>query len=386
MDTVRAPQGLDATDRVALGLDATHLFYLVTFSMAAWALIRSGAPGFIRLPVAAVALLIGASLAWVNLRGRALDEWIVLYAKFRLRVFLTQRGATVGITERRLEKKPRLPVPAERGANGMEPDVVSMRAPRRARRVAFYSHAGGCGKTTLALESAALAAGRHGERVALIQLDPCAGDLGIRLGLEESAALPEMENEIADGMLIESAMRHHRSGISVIAGVAGSTALLSAAALARVLSHLDRSGYTLVVVDLGTGTLARQELPARKALVGLMDIIYCVFTASPSGIFNVYGSVATIRRAGFRTPRLVLNRQDEVVPLDDVCGDLRLEVTASVPTLPGVACAERKHEAACTRDLPTALALAPIIADIFPAGAVPRQAVVPGYEFAAAAP
>jgi MinD-like ATPase involved in chromosome partitioning or flagellar assembly len=81
----RAPQGLAAEDRLALGLTASHLSYLVTCSLAGYALLASALPGVLKYPVGLLVIGIGALLAWGRLGQRPLDRWVWLAIRFYLR-------------------------------------------------------------------------------------------------------------------------------------------------------------------------------------------------------------------------------------------------------------------------------------------------------------
>lgn len=81
----RAPQGLAAEDRLAFGLTASHLSYLVVGSLAGYAILASGLPGLLKYPAGLLLIGVGALLAWGRLGRRPLDTWAWLAARYYLR-------------------------------------------------------------------------------------------------------------------------------------------------------------------------------------------------------------------------------------------------------------------------------------------------------------
>ena len=379
MDGTRAPQGLDAEDRIALGLGATHLFYLVIFSMSGWAAWSSHLPLLVRAPIGTCLICTGSALAWGRLRGRPLDRWVVLYARFRLRPRRSAAGLaaapTQPVTRTALPQASLLAVPLQTPPPAVPPTTIPLQvqdlpvitmAQRRARRVAFYSHSGGTGKTTLAVESATLVASLSGCRVALLDLDYATSTMRVRTGLT-GPGIDELSSAAnPSGAMLEGILLRHPGGMRVMLG---SDATRSPERLVRclpgLLSYLDSSGYDLVVMDLPTAAL--EPGSALEAVVAAVDAIYCVFTATPGSVMNLYRAVSTLRRAGLQQQaRLVLNRHDTPVSLEEVLGDLRLELTASVPSLRGLADAEVSHSPACLQDESVSDAVYRLAEDIFP--------------------
>jgi len=340
MEGAYAPQGLDIEDRVALGLGATHLFYLVVFSMAGWGILTSHLPPWLRLPVGCVVLLAGVTLAWGNIAGRPLDRWLLLYARFRLRSRISAHAAA-------------------------EPAPAKVLAPTsRARRVAFYSHSGGVGKTTLAFETACMLASDPGCRVVVLEMEAASGALRLRSGLD-GPTLDHLRGEAEpDPATLDRVILAHPSGASVVLGLGASTSAEEIAPLvATLLGSLDDCGYTHVVLDVPTAAVDSQPLLA-ASLLPLLDAVYCVFTPTAAGFFGVYGAVAALRRHGLREQvRLVLNRSNPGVELAEITGDLRVAVVSSIPELTELGRAEATHVAACLVDSAVAGALYPLAAD-----------------------
>jgi MinD-like ATPase involved in chromosome partitioning or flagellar assembly len=78
----RAPQGLAAEDRLALGLTASHLSYLLVGSLTGYALLSSHLPGPVKIPLGILAFGLGALLAWGRVAHRPLDTWAWLAMRF----------------------------------------------------------------------------------------------------------------------------------------------------------------------------------------------------------------------------------------------------------------------------------------------------------------
>ena len=85
MEGRRAPQGLGAEDRLAFGLTATHLSYLVFGSLGGYAFLASGLPGLVKYPLGFALIGAGALLAWGRIANRPLDTWAWLAARYYLR-------------------------------------------------------------------------------------------------------------------------------------------------------------------------------------------------------------------------------------------------------------------------------------------------------------
>ncbi len=81
----RAPQGLGAEDRLAFGLTASHLSYLVFGSLGGYAFMASGLTGLVKYPFAFVFIGTGALLAWGRVANRSIDTWAWLAARYYLR-------------------------------------------------------------------------------------------------------------------------------------------------------------------------------------------------------------------------------------------------------------------------------------------------------------
>ena len=364
MEGIRAPQGLDAEDRIALGLGATHLFYLVMFSMSGWAILSSSLPLLLRGPLGVLVVGAGVLLAWGRVGGRPLDRWVVLYARYRAR----PRASVVRLSAASAVDAAVTPIPVvERAQAAVSARIAPTAGGRRARRVAFYSQSGGSGKTALAFETATLLSVLSGARVVVLDLDCVSSTMRVRSGLDGLGMSDLMEVPQLDAPELEGVLLRHPGGTRVVLGAAAlpSPERFMECAVA-LLDHLDAAGYEVVVMDLGTAMLEDATGLAQE-LVERLDAIYCVFTPTPGSVFGLYRAVAALRRNGLRgRVRLVLNRHDTPISLDEIVGDLRVDVLASLPTMEAIRTAERTHVPACMDDEVVADALYPLAEDIFP--------------------
>jgi MinD-like ATPase involved in chromosome partitioning or flagellar assembly len=396
MDGRRAPQGLDAEDRIALGLTASHLFYLVAFSATGWGLLSSHLPAAVRVPPGVGLMAAGAALAWVRIAGRPLDRWIFLYAQYRLRprrsplpaahmtsnvipltaVVTRAQTTTVGA----LGPPPELPLRTASSEGAAV--VLPLRAPagRRARRVAFFSLRGGTGKSTLATEVAiGLAAGKWGDpapRVAVFDLDSRASTSCIRLGLDTAGAPRLDPDHDIDDAVLEAALLRHDSGARVLPAPPGGLRA-TPAVVARLLNHVDRNGFDLVLVDLATGV---DDL--NSYLLEAVDEIFYVFEPSAAGIFDLYRGVRTLRALGHRGKvHGVPNRGDADADLAEVVGDLRIPIQPGIQAGHELARAEDAHRPAVLESDDVCLALRSLAVAVHPDS---ELAVAPGLPWAQA--
>ena len=97
MEGRRAPQGLGAEDRLAFGLTASHLSYLVFGSLGGYAFLASSLPGLLKYPLAVFFVGAGSLLAWGRVANRSIDTWAWLAARYYLR----PRRSALGPSHRR---------------------------------------------------------------------------------------------------------------------------------------------------------------------------------------------------------------------------------------------------------------------------------------------
>jgi MinD-like ATPase involved in chromosome partitioning or flagellar assembly len=379
MDGRRAPQGLDAEDRIAFGLTAPRLFYLLLFSMAGWGFLSSQMPWLLRTPPGVLLLAAGAALAWGRIAGRPLDRWAVLYGAYMLR---PRRSAAPAVRalEVAVVAAPGLTIlpPVAEAASGTAhaPEAHNvLQLPRtehtrggRAKRVVFFSLRGGSGKSTFAAELAAgLAAGAWDDgatisqwRLALLDLDLRSSTMCIATGLNGPTLGDVVSAPVIDSAAIETSMLRHESGARVMLAPPRASAdggFLPA--VARVLAYLDEQGFDFVIFDVAGGI---DDL--NSYVLQLADEIYYVFRGDAAGVYDLYRGIETLRRLGHREKiRYVANLCDGA-DMSEVMGDLRGTLTASLPTSAAVARAADLHRSAVLDDRPTAGLLRPLALSI----------------------
>lgn len=168
---------------------------------------------------------------------------------------------------------------------------------------------GGVGKSTLAL-NLAIALGRSGQRVLLVDLDLGLGDLAVLLGLSPARTV---EDFFERGRGLLECCTEIEGGVALLAAGSGSGDLArpDSARRARLAAELravaDRFDVVLVDSPAGIG-------PDVLAFAAAADCVLAVATPDPASITDAYGIVKALdqhaTRAGIDvpTPALVLNR------------------------------------------------------------------------------
>ena len=84
MSGVHFTDGFDRPDTIAFGLDAPRLVTVVVAALTAYAVMQAPLPFALRVLVAVVLVLIGATLGWARYAGRPLLSWAWLALRFTL--------------------------------------------------------------------------------------------------------------------------------------------------------------------------------------------------------------------------------------------------------------------------------------------------------------
>ena len=366
MEQVSMNDGLDSRETLAFGLAAGEVAVFVLALMSAYAVLQTRLPGAVGWGVAVLIIAGGAALSWGRLSGRPLVEWAVLAACFAVRT----RGARTAAVRRRaqvcrstagawisgiavLARSPAhggrawqagavvIPL-ALRPADRPDDRSPTVGHPRPGPRtvVGFFSLAGGTGRTTLAVEVAALlavrgrvaaATGAAAARVVLLDLarrNPC---VGLRLGMP---APPHGE----------PTLRAHDSGLLV--GLASASASPSDRAdwarRAELLDVPECSSADVVVVDFDCDP---DDLSV--ALLGRCALVLVTVTPTIGGIVDAYRSTAVLRGAGLRDRiGFVVNRWRPGTDLEETMADLGGVVAAEVPDDRALVEAEHDHRLA----------------------------------------
>lgn len=395
METVSMNDGLDGRDTVAFGLGASEVGVFVLALLGAYAVLQIGLPGVLRWAVAGALALTGAALAWGRMSGRSLLEWMVLMVRFLIRTHHLPASVRAGDARRRLGLRsadtgglvrwfgarrrgpaPRrdgqsgavvIPLPLRRHSagdrqprRGVDQAVADDPRDRRARVIAFFSLNGGSGRTTLAVEVAALMAvrgaaalaGPGGPRVGLLDLTNRSPAVALRLGIS-----------LQSGARGEPSPVRHSSGLIVFAGpralVPSGTAVASN--VGELVAAVERAGVDIVFVDIDCDL---NELCV--AALRLCHRVYVTVTPNAGGVVDAYRSTAVLRRLGLRD-RLgyVVNRSKDGQALDEAMGDLGGVVVAAIPEDVAFVVAENTHRvAALDGDRPLAAAIADLARQI----------------------
>jgi MinD-like ATPase involved in chromosome partitioning or flagellar assembly len=347
MDQVAMNDGLDGRETVAFGLGAAEVAVFVLALLTGYAALRSGLPGVVEWALAGLLVTGGALLAWGRMAGRSMLEWAVLLARFAIRahcgraMLASQTGAVV------------VPLALRRHLPGSGSRGEAAAPRRRARIEAFFSLNGGSGRTTLAVEVAALLAARNaaarragaaGIRVALVDLTTRSPAVALRLGLPLPA--PPQAGDRGSGT--SAPLVTHATGLLVHPG-AGAPPASDAAALAWVSAVVDAAegtGADLIVADIDCDLTALCVDVLRRC-----DRVHVTLTASAGGVLDAYRSTAELRRLGLRDRiDYVVNRCAGPIQLGEVMSDLDGVVVAEVPQSAAFVTAENQHRIAALDD------------------------------------
>ncbi|HEY8755802.1 MAG TPA: hypothetical protein VIN65_05565 [Candidatus Dormibacteraeota bacterium] len=397
MDKQSMNDGLDGRETIAFGLVAGEIAVLTLALLAGYAVLHSGLAGPIVWTLAAVLLIGGSTLAWGRLAGRPLLEWCVLLARFLVRTRHSRaaqlrmrwrrcRLATHVSDLRRRCRRPRTGRPA-RGQRPLQAgavviplalrrmeDAATAAAPparhppaarlavvdgvspapagpagdgrRRAFVVGFFSLCGGTGRTTLAVEVAAMlaaggraaaATGAPRTRVALLDLAERNPGVGLRLGIPPP--LPRDAPPAVSGCLVT-----HGPGLLVaLPPVSASQADAPGSGAAEALIRAaEERGADVVVVDVDCDLGPRCRLVLERC-----DQVIVTLTPTAGGVLDAYRSTAVLRGMGLRDRiAYVVNRWRPGIDLSETMADLGGALSAEIPDDHAVVDAENRHRLA----------------------------------------
>src|SRR4051794_35963232 len=221
---------------------------------------------------------------------------------------------------------------------------------RRGRIVTVFSAKGGCGKTTLATNMAAVLADRGRREVALVDLDLAFGDVAIALQLFPAHtiadAVPLGDN--LDFGALQTLLTPHSPGLTTLVAPVepGTGEGIPASLVSRVLEVL-RDHFDFVIVDTPPAfddhVLSAFDLSDVVALIATLDI---------PALKNLKLTLETMDLLNYPRDRwrIVLNRADSKVGLaiGEVEKSLRATISAQVPS-------SRDVPAAINRGVPIVL-------------------------------
>jgi MinD-like ATPase involved in chromosome partitioning or flagellar assembly len=325
----------------------------------------------------------GATLAWGRLAGRPLLEWSVLLVRFLVRT-RHQRTARLragwirwgrpGAAARSEKWRRRLVSRAPRSGRALQTGAVviplalrrveaeagsavggeteaAWRADHdghcRSHVVCFFSLNGGTGRTTLAVEVAAMPAvgGRAtaatrwpGVRVALLDLTERSPGVGLRLGIPPPPARGDAPPTLSACLVA--------TGTRLLVGLAPAAPTpaepTSAVAPEAVIEAAEDRGADVVVVDVDCDLSGR----CRRVLQRCDQVLVTV-TPTAGGVLDAYRSTAVLRRMGLRDRiAYVVNRWRPGIDLAETMADLGGVIAAEIPDDPAVVDAENRHRIA----------------------------------------
>ncbi|MGB8020919.1 MAG: AAA family ATPase, partial [Candidatus Nanopelagicales bacterium] len=233
------------------------------------------------------------------------------------------------------------------------------------RIAAIWSPKGGCGKTTLAVNSAvALAAAGH--RVLLIDLDLAFGDVAISLGLRPNHGFDEAAamGERIDRSALRGLLAQHESGVWVLSppNDPGIAERIPTRLVARLLD-VAKAEFEYVVIDTAPALDERNILVMETA-----DVVLLVTTLDIPSLKNLRVAIDTLRLINYPLDRLrvVLNRADSKVGLDssEVHKSLGVTVAANIPSSRDVPAATNRGVAVVAENPrhPVSLAIGSLVA------------------------
>ncbi len=204
----------------------------------------------------------------------------------------------------------------------------------RGRILTVFSAKGGCGKTTLATNAAALLADNGRRQVCLVDLDLAFGDVAIVLQLFPAHTLAEAvalgDSMDADGL--RALITPHSPGLSALVAPVepGTAGHIPAELIGRMLEIL-REQFDFVVVDTPPA-FDDQVLAAFDR----SDVIANIATLDIPAIKNLKLTLETLELLNYSRDRwcVVLNRADSKVGLSaaDVEKTLNAKIVAEIPS------------------------------------------------------
>lgn len=221
---------------------------------------------------------------------------------------------------------------------------------RTSRIVTVFSAKGGCGKTTLATNLAAVLADRGRREVCLVDLDLAFGDVAIALQLFPAHtiadAIPLGDTLDAEG--VRSLLTPHSPGLTTLVAPVepGTASAIPAELITRILTILSHE-FDYVVIDTPPA-FDDQVLAAFDQ----SDVIANIATLDIPAIKNLKLTLETLDLLNFSRERwqIVLNRADSKVGLsvNEVEKTLNARIVAQIPS-------SRDVPAATNRGVPIVL-------------------------------
>jgi len=197
----------------------------------------------------------------------------------------------------------------------------------RGRVVTVFSAKGGCGKTTLVTNLAAVLADRGRCQVCIVDLDLAFGDVAIAMQLFPARTIADAVplNGAIDSAAVAAMLTYHSAGLSaIVAPTEPSTAETIHAPLVSHLLDVLRGDFDYVVID----TPPSFDEPVLAAL-DVSDLIALIVTPDVPALKNLKITLETLIELSYPPDkfRLVLNRADAKVGISQA----EVEKTAQLP-------------------------------------------------------
>jgi MinD-like ATPase involved in chromosome partitioning or flagellar assembly len=402
----RIPQGIEGEDRIAFGLSASRLGYLLLGAMSAYVIYLRPWPWGIRIPILTLLISLTLAVAFLRFYGQPLEQWILAAAEY----YFSKRsddGPAPHSDRPRAQRTqaPQRPRSAPRAKIVELPLVNTLAEPRQpyaedvaasvpnapvflpgTQRIIFYSTKGGVGRTTLVTEVACILA-RYGTqrersdarpqplRVVLADFDLASANVSSRLGLAQPTLIDFLsESEAEPGHIPGLLVTHPTSDLQVLLGPPKSVAAGGAIGIPeirRILDQIESVAPHFLLIDIGS-----ELTDVTGYLMQSATTIYYVMAPTAGAVQDTYRGVEALRRLGLGAKlRYVVNRTRGRWDWSEPMSDLQGTVYGEIPFDPRFEDAENNHRPlALDNTGPTRDALFELANHIYPGVAIgPRR-------------
>jgi MinD-like ATPase involved in chromosome partitioning or flagellar assembly len=369
VEEVDFADGFDIAEPLLWGLTPAQVMTIAAGVALGYLALRSPIPHAAGIAIAVSLAGCALALATLRVEGRTLLSWLGAAARFQVRprsglivVHGGARDAAAPESATAVAESSRAAAVSAVIALEAEP-ALSRRDETRAHRLAFFSLAGGSGRSTLAVEVAALLA--DGRGATLLDLDLLSPRASIRLGVPLACDWQGLLDPRAEPIVAT-----HAKGLRVVPGPAGTgdgrfvDDPQLPACLEALLRAVELACETVVLdIPAGLGGVARWA-------IDVADVVVVVLTPTAGGVQDVYRSTEALRRLGHaRKLRYAVNRSQDASLFAEAMADLRGTVLGCVPEDPALTSAEVEHRLVAAGDGPTATSLRALAARLAPPAA-----------------
>ncbi len=370
---------VEGEDRIAFGLSASRLSYLLIGVVASYVVYLRPWPGAVRALSIGLLVAVTAAIVFVRFHGQPLEQWIIALAEF----YLSRHGEEpippnpIANADAVQQEPVRLPAARAQASKIVDlkiahPRLAEPRSPYAdstslpettspipvvlpgTQRIVFYSTKGGVGRTTLTTEVACILA-RHGVyrrsviespqplRVGLIDCDLTSANVSVRLGLAQPTLIDFLaQPSDAPGNPRDFILTHAPSGVRVVLGPPKSIApngSIGPDEIRRVLARVEQEALHFLLIDVGS-ELSNITIDLMRGAT----TIYYVMAPTAGAIQDTYRGVEALRRLGLATHlRYVVNKVRGRWDFSEPMADLQGTVCAEIPFDPRFDEAENEH-------------------------------------------